>query len=158
MRNASGSDCRNSVHNALSNNNDGSRGIKPGGSRMKNRHILFKAALVAGFCAAVAGCYIGYGEGSVGIGIGPSPDIAGQPQSVAVFVGDTASFGVSVISVSQIDYQWRRNGVAIFGANDGVYRATSVTLNDNGALYSVRVCNTFGCTTSSNAALTVIPR
>jgi hypothetical protein len=125
---------------------------------MKKQRTFFKAAFIAGLCATAAGCYIGYGEGSVAIGIGPSPDITGQPQSVAVFVGDTASFAVSVVSVSQIEYQWRRNGVPIFGANDGVYRATSVTLNDNGALFSVRVCNVFGCTTSGNAALTVIPR
>jgi beta-galactosidase len=107
---------------------------------------------------ALAGCYFGMGEGSVAIGVGPSPDIVSQPQSVAVFVGDTASFGVSVVSISSVVYQWRRNGAPIAGANDAVFRATSVSLNDNGALFSVRVCNDFGCTTSGNAALTVTPR
>jgi beta-galactosidase len=109
--------------------------------------------------ALLAGCYVSSDDGNVavGIGFGPPPDIQVQPQSVAVRAGQPATFSVSVISVSTVTFQWRRNGAPITGANDGSYTLPAAQLADDGARFSVEVFNAYGSTRSSDAALSVLP-
>jgi uncharacterized protein GlcG (DUF336 family) len=82
------------------------------------------------------------------------PGISSQPQSQSVCQGFSASFTV-VASGSGLNYIWRKNGVAIPGANAASYTIGSVTATDAGS-YDVVVgtsCNT--TTTSSAATLSV---
>jgi hypothetical protein len=74
---------------------------------------------------------------------------------VSVPVGGRASFGVSAISTGRITYQWRRDGIAIAGATAASYLTPAVTLADDGATFSVRLCNALGCRDSDGAVLTV---
>ncbi len=87
----------------------------------------------------------------------PTPlAISAQPQSVSVGVGQSASFSVSATGgTSTRTYQWRRNGVAIVGANAVSYTTPATTLADSGTTYSVVVGSGSESVTSSNATLTV---
>ena len=52
-------------------------------------------------------------------------------------------------------YQWRKNGVAISGANSASYSIASVATTDSGN-YSVVVTNSAGSATSNDSVLNVI--
>jgi len=54
-----------------------------------------------------------------------------------------------------MNFQWKKNGVAISGATSTSYKIPAVTTADNGARYTVTVSNGMGTTTSSTAVLTV---
>ena len=91
----------------------------------------------------------------------PGPVISRQPSPVIVGPGAAATFRVTTRLKAGLTFQWLRNGQPISAA-DNVTAATSqlrvvATENDNGALYSVRVSNGTGITTSSEAILTVTP-
>lgn len=85
------------------------------------------------------------------------PVISGQPQSVTVTNGDTATFAVTVTGTGPFTYQWLRNGAAVNGA-------TNETLVINGAQqvhagdYAVRVSDGVGSPLSATARLTVLNR
>ena len=85
-----------------------------------------------------------------------APSITGQPADQTVEQGQTATFSVVATGTGPITYQWRRNGVNIFGANAASY-TTPPTLasTDDGAKYSVVVTNAVGGATSNDATLTV---
>ena len=87
------------------------------------------------------------------------PSIVVQPAPQSVMAPAAATFAVGAIGLVRsgiLVYQWKRNGVAIAGANRATYTtaATSVAA-DNGAVYSVDVSNSGGTATSANASLTV---
>lgn len=82
--------------------------------------------------------------------------IATQPQAIAVNEGDIATFSVSVNGTGPFMYQWLRNGIAIPGAYEPIYRFTASRLND-GNQFSVNVSNTVGTAVSSFASLAVTP-
>ncbi len=115
--------------------------------------LLLATALIS-FVAALAGCYVSIGTNGVSAGI---VKITGQPQSVTVKAGATATFDVSVIATGALTFQWRRDGAAIAGATSFAYTTPAVTLADNGAAFDVVVCNDFECVTSSDAILSVQP-
>src|SRR5207253_500172 len=69
-------------------------------------------------------------------------------------LGATGSFSVET-NTGTFTYQWRRNGQDIPGANQASYTTPPVTIDDDGALYSVVVTNVFGSTPSNPAKLTV---
>ena len=79
----------------------------------------------------------------------------GQPQSLTVVQGQSATFSVNAVGSAPLTYQWQYGGVNIPGATN-----TSVTLNNvqavQAGLYSVVITNPFGVTTSANATLTVL--
>ncbi|HEY6162945.1 MAG TPA: PQQ-dependent sugar dehydrogenase [Bacteroidia bacterium] len=83
-----------------------------------------------------------------------APVITNQPQNISVPQGQPASFSVSSSGATPLNYQWKKNGVNITGANSATYTISSAQVNDTG-MYSVTVSNSYGSTTSHNAHLTV---
>jgi hypothetical protein len=83
------------------------------------------------------------------------PSIVTQPANKTVSVGKTAKFSVSATGTSPFSYQWLKNGLNIVGATKASYTTPPAVLTDNGSLFSVKVSNVAGSTTSNNALLTV---
>ncbi|WP_334319772.1 immunoglobulin domain-containing protein, partial [Termitidicoccus mucosus] len=81
------------------------------------------------------------------------PVIASHPQSVSVAKGGILTLSASV-SGSNLAFQWKRNGVAITGANSPTYTKTGVTDADEGT-YTLTVSNDSGSVTSQPATVTV---
>ena len=84
-----------------------------------------------------------------------APSISTQPANATVAAGQAASFSVTASGTAPLQYQWRRNGVNITGANAATY-SFSTTANDNGAMFRVIVSNQVGSATSNAATLTVL--
>ena len=84
-----------------------------------------------------------------------TPVISKQPVALIVDAGTAATFSVVASGSGTLNYQWRRNGNNIAGANSASFTIPSTTAGDAG-LYSVVVSNADGPTTSSPAQLTVI--
>ena len=82
------------------------------------------------------------------------PTIASQPAALSVVAGSEAVFAVVARGTEALSYQWRRNGVAINGANAPVLKLAQVTPADATG-YSVLVSNTAGSVVSDAALLTV---
>ena len=108
------------------------------------------AILVAG--ALLSGCYVSIGDG-VDLGF---IDITTQPQDTSATVGSTARFSVGVAGSGNLRFQWRRNGGDVADTDRSTYATAPVVLADDGAVFSVRVCNAFTCTTSRGATLSVV--
>ena len=83
------------------------------------------------------------------------PTITAQPVSQSVTVGQSANFAVAASGTPPLTYQWKKNGIAIGGANSTSYTAPATTISDNGASFSVTVSNTVGSITGNAATLTV---
>lgn len=79
--------------------------------------------------------------------------ITGQPSSVTVPLGGTATFLV-VASGSSLAYQWYKGSTAISGATSAMLTLTSVTANDAGTYYAV-VSGSSASATSASATLTI---
>ncbi len=87
---------------------------------------------------------------------GTAPTITTQPQSQTVSVGATATFSVVASGSTPLTYQWMKNGVNITTNGTGSSYTTPATVSgDSGSTYSVKVTNSIGNVTSSNATLTV---
>ena len=86
-------------------------------------------------------------------GAAVAPVITSQPQSQTVTAGATATFSV-LATGSGLTYQWRKDGVAISGANASSYSISGAQASNAGS-YTVVVSNTAGSVTSSAATLTV---
>ncbi len=84
-----------------------------------------------------------------------APSISTQPLPVSVLSGATATFSVAATGSGTLAYQWRRNGVAIVGANAASYTTGALAVADSGAQFSVVVSNSAGSVTSNTALLTV---
>jgi hypothetical protein len=82
------------------------------------------------------------------------PTITTQPKSVATNVGATVSFSVVASGTAPLNYQWYDNGTNISGATLNAYTISGVFTSDSG-IYTVRVSNGAGATTSTNAVLAV---
>ena len=83
-----------------------------------------------------------------------APVITSQPANVTVPQGQPATFNVSASGATPLNYQWRKNAIAISGANSSGYTIASAQPADAGQ-YSAVVTNSFGSTTSNSASLTV---
>jgi uncharacterized delta-60 repeat protein len=82
------------------------------------------------------------------------PIIVGQPASQNVNAGDAAAFSVTALGTAPVDYQWRKEGLAVAEATDASLTLTNVQRADAGC-YDVVVSNGFGTVTSAVASLTV---
>jgi hypothetical protein len=85
------------------------------------------------------------------------PVITIQPQDLAVVLGVTTNFSVTVSGSQPFSYQWYKDGDAILGATSRVYTITGVQSNHLGG-YSVVVNNALGTETSRVARLDVAVR
>lgn len=83
-----------------------------------------------------------------------APSISAQPAALSVVAGSEAVFAVVARGTEALSYQWRRNGVAITGANAPVLKLAAVSEADATG-YSVRVSNAAGSATSDAAQLSV---
>jgi len=83
-------------------------------------------------------------------------NIIAQPSAVVVDQGQTARFSVLAVGSGVLDYQWRKNGIAITGATADSYSFTASDMVDNNAMFDVVVSNAVDSVTSSGAALTII--
>lgn len=77
------------------------------------------------------------------------------PQSQSKYVGESATFSVSVAKNGPFRYQWRFNGEDLAEKTNSSLTITNVQTAHAGN-YSVVVRNPYGITESSNAALTVV--
>lgn len=85
------------------------------------------------------------------------PTINRQPQSQAVFAGQTATFTVAAASYAPaLTYNWTFNGVSV-GSNSSSYTRSNCQLADNGGGVRVTVSDSGGSIASSTATLTVNP-
>ncbi len=84
-----------------------------------------------------------------------APSITAQPASQTVTVGQTATFSVAATGTAPLTYQWKKNSVAMSGANSSSYTTPATTSSDNGAQFTVVVSNAAGNVTSGSAMLTV---
>jgi hypothetical protein len=82
------------------------------------------------------------------------PQIVRQPESLAVVVGDPASFEVQAAGSPPLSYQWRFNGDDLAGETNSVLSIAIAALSDAGE-YSVVVANDSASVTSAVATLTV---
>ncbi len=90
------------------------------------------------------------------------PAIINQPTDQAVVAGTPATFSVGTAANALLFYQWQQGGTNLSDGTNIVGSATStLTINivesANVGAYSVIVSNAAGTTTSSNAALSIIP-
>jgi alpha-tubulin suppressor-like RCC1 family protein len=85
------------------------------------------------------------------------PSIGRQPSDQTSFVTQTVTFAVSVEGAYPLSFQWRKNGADIAGATGISYTTPPLTLDDNGARFSVVISNPKGSATSSDATVTVKP-
>jgi nitrogen fixation protein len=87
-----------------------------------------------------------------------APSISIQPQSKSVVLNNSVTFSVGA-GGSDLQYQWRTNGITIPGANSSSYTIASAQNSDGAVTYSVVVNNTCSglSVTSSNATLTIFP-
>lgn len=83
-----------------------------------------------------------------------APQIVTPPQAQTVALGASATFSVAATGTAPLRYQWRKDGVALEGADSAVLTLTNVPASAAGA-YSVVVTNVAGSAASAAATLTV---
>ncbi len=86
-----------------------------------------------------------------------TPVITQQPINVVATEGTAASFVVTAVGGSPLQYQWRKGGTNILGATSSGFTIANCSLADAG-VFSVFVSNPSGSIVSSNASLTVNAR
>jgi hypothetical protein len=83
------------------------------------------------------------------------PIVRTQPQNQAVPGGETVALNVAATGEAPLNYQWRKNGVNIVGANTARLSLNSVGAADSGQ-YSASVWNAFGAAESNPSAIAVL--
>ncbi len=83
-----------------------------------------------------------------------APSISINPSSATKNVGESVTFSVTASGTATLNYQWRKGGMNISGANSSSYMIPSVVTDDAGS-YDVVVTNVCGSATSTAATLTV---
>ena len=84
-----------------------------------------------------------------------APSITTQPVSIAVNVGQTATFSVVATGTQPLTYQWQKNSVKISGATSATYTTPATAADDTGSIFEVIVSNSVKSVTSNPATLTV---
>jgi uncharacterized repeat protein (TIGR02543 family) len=82
------------------------------------------------------------------------PSITTQPASQTVPAGSNVTFSVAATGTAPLNYQWKKDGADISGANGVTLTLTNVQPSDAGS-YTVVVSNSLGDATSDPATLTV---
>ena len=96
-----------------------------------------------------------YDAGAAGKCGNPTPPIIfAQPGDQTVFAGQSASFSVAAGGSAPLSYQWLFNTAPILGETNSMLLITNVQ-SGQGGLYAVRIANSLGSITSSNATLLV---
>ena len=84
--------------------------------------------------------------------VAAAPQIISQPRTLAVDLGEAATFSVDAGGGRGFTYQWQVNGTDIFGATAATFAIDKVKLSDLG-LYTVIVADRTSAVTSRPAAL-----
>jgi hypothetical protein len=88
------------------------------------------------------------------VSVAQAPAITGQPASLTVTAGASASFTITATGFPAPTYQWRKGGGDITGATSATYTIATTTLPDAGS-FDVVVTNASGNVSSDAATLTV---
>ncbi len=83
------------------------------------------------------------------------PSITGQPGSVTVVEGGSATFSASVSGSAPLSLQWRKDGVNVASATNRSLVISPVSVSSQG-IYTLRASNAVGSVTSTGAVLTVL--
>jgi hypothetical protein len=83
------------------------------------------------------------------------PFIQTQPTNQTAEEGSSVVLSVAALGAAPLSYQWKFNGTTISGATNAMLTLTNLHPNQAGN-YNVRVANSFGAVTSSNAMVTVV--
>jgi len=86
-----------------------------------------------------------------------APRIFEQPRDVAALEFQPVFFTVNAGGTPPLSYQWFRNGVSLGTQGTNVSLNLSFVDSDDAGSYSVRISNSLGAVTSSNAVLTILP-
>ena len=89
------------------------------------------------------------------VNAGVAPVITLQPEDSAVLTGQSATFTISATGSEPIQYQWKKDGVAISGANNSTYVTPQTSLSDDGSVFICEVTNSFGSASSDPATIYV---
>jgi uncharacterized repeat protein (TIGR03803 family) len=84
----------------------------------------------------------------------PMASVVVPPKSQIAVTGGSVTFECVVTGPGPITFQWRKNGVAIPGANSASLTLTNIGAGDDGS-YDVALANPYGQVTSPAATLTV---
>jgi len=84
-----------------------------------------------------------------------APIITSQPMSWTAYPGTFIGLYVNATGTGSLNFQWKRNGVAIGGANSSYYYINSAASADAG-VYTVVVSSVYGSTTSLPATVSVL--
>ncbi len=104
-------------------------------------------------CRVTSPCGTEFSETAL-LQVDTGPYIVEQPADHDVCVGAAVTFSVDVTGLGPIEYQWRRNGQDIPGANASTYAIDNVTVEHAG-MYDVVLTNPCGANTSALAQLAV---
>jgi len=83
-----------------------------------------------------------------------SISITQQPQSLSLIAGAPITLSVGVTGTGPFEFQWKKDGQDISGANSASYNVTSANLSDSGS-YNVTITNDGQSLTSLNALISV---
>jgi hypothetical protein len=86
---------------------------------------------------------------------GNPPSILSQPAGRTAIASSSVTLMVGANGTVPLRYQWRRNGVVLFGATNALLTLSNVQGSDDGD-YSVVINNAAGSTVSSNATLSIL--
>ena len=119
------------------------------------RSAALAAGLVFGASAFIAGCG-GDSAAATHPTVTPAaaPVISSQPTNQSVPMGLPATYAVTATG-SDLQFQWKKNGVAIAGATGSSYTTPATAFADSGASFSVTVGNSTAAVDSTAATLTV---
>ena len=125
----------------------------------------FVAGGASGLRVTGSRAYVRNGAGNLAVLqlAGPSsvgPSITQELSETTELVGDSTTLSAITVGSPNLQFQWRKNGVALVnggrfqGVNTPYLNITNLALTDTGG-YSLTVSNTFGTVTSSNQLFVV---
>ncbi|MDB6056477.1 MAG: hypothetical protein JWO95_321, partial [Verrucomicrobiales bacterium] len=86
----------------------------------------------------------------------PRPQFSAQPANQTVFSNATVVVNATVTGIEPLNYQWRKNGVAVPGATTSSLTIVHAQQADSGT-YTLAVTNGFAASNSAPAVLSVLP-